>query len=322
MSTGTLIATITALVAVFLFAITKFSHQIERNAGPKFRSFIHHVTGTPITGALAGFVTSAVSQSSSVTSVLAVSLAEAGMLSFSGSLGVIIGANVGTTITSQLVAFKLTAIAPYFVILGLVLHYTPSSFRRYGKPIFYFGLLFFTLFLMQDKLATLAQTPFMVRFLTLSSAPILAALVGAFAALIFQSSTLVTTIAILLVGSGGIPFSQALPIILGANVGTTSTAIIASLPLSARAREVAVAHAIFNVVGSVVFMFILNPFSKLIYFIGGTPEQYVANAHLIFNATCAIVALLLFPLYERATRFISVWFEKVVAPLPRNHELS
>lgn len=317
----TIIATITALVCIFLFSITKFSNHIEKNAGQRFKELIRRFTGTPITGALAGFLTSAIAQSSSVASVLTVSLADAGILSFVGSLGVIIGANVGTTLTTQLVAFKLTAIAPYFVILGLIIHYTSTRYRHYGKPIFYFGLLFFSLFLMQEKLTVLAGAPFVIHTLTLFSTPIPAALLGALLAFILQSSTVVVGLAVVLVGGGVIPFAQALPIIIGANVGTVSTALIASLPLSLRAREVAIAHAIFNVVGSFVFMFILGPFGSLIQFLGGTPEQLVANAHLIFNVVCAAIALLLFPLFEKATRFVSFYFEKLVAPLPRNHEL-
>jgi hypothetical protein len=125
------IATVVALICLFLFAITKFSHQIERNAGNRFKAFIHRVTSTPVYGALAGFATAAIFQSSSATMVIAVSLVHAGIMPFTSSLGVLIGANVGTTLTTQLVAFKITAIAPYFLIAGLLLHYFGRGYKRF-----------------------------------------------------------------------------------------------------------------------------------------------------------------------------------------------
>jgi phosphate:Na+ symporter len=316
------VATIIALICLFLFAITKFSNQIEKNAGTHFRSFIRRLTATPLQGALAGFVTAAISQSSSATMVIAVSLVHAGIMSFSSSLGVLIGANVGTTLATQLVAFKITAIAPYFLIAGLLLHYFGRNYKHYGKPLFYFGLVFFTLFLMQSMLATVAYGESMVNFLTAIHGVWPAAFVGALAALVLQSSTLVTSLVVLLVGSGTLSFDIALPLIIGANMGTTSTALIAALPLKEEARQTAIGNIIFNILGSFFFLVIVKPFGMFIQNLGGSPAQEVANAHLFFNLSCAIIALIAIKPFEKITLATSRALEVVLSKLPRSHELS
>jgi phosphate:Na+ symporter len=315
-------ATITALICLFLFAITKFSHQIEKNAGAHFRSFIRVVTRTPVYGALAGFTTAAIFQSSSATMVIAVSLVHAGIMSFTSSLGVLIGANVGTTLTTQLVAFKITAIAPYFLIAGLLLHYFGRGYKHYGKPLFYFGLVFFTLFLIQNILATVAYDSSVVAFFAALDNVWIAAFFGALAALILQSSTIVTSLIVLLVGSGTLSFDIALPLVIGANMGTTSTALIAALPLKEEARQTAIGNILFNLIGSLAFLLIIKPFGVFVQMIGGSPEQQVANAHLFFNLTCAICALILVKPFELFTLKVSSLLEVVFAKFPRLHELS
>lgn len=315
-------ATTVALICLFLFAITKFSNQIEKNAGGHFRAFIRRVTSTPLYGALAGFVTAAVSQSSSATMVIAVSLVHAGIMPFTASLGVLIGANVGTTLTTQLVAFKITAIAPYFLIAGLLIHYFGRSYKRYGKPLFYFGLLFFTLYLMQGMLTGIVYGEKTIALLAALDNVWFAAFVGALAALILQSSTIVTSLIVLLVGSGTLSFEIALPLVIGANMGTTSTALIAALPLKEEARQTAIGNIIFNVAGSLFFLILIKPFGAFVQSIGGSPAQEIANAHLFFNLFCAIIALILIKPFERLTLIVSRWLEVVFAKLPRMHDLS
>lgn len=316
------IATVVALICLLLFAITKFSHQIERNAGNRFKAFIHRVTSTPVYGALAGFATAAIFQSSSATMVIAVSLVHAGIMPFTSSLGVLIGANVGTTLTTQLVAFKITAIAPYFLIAGLLLHYFGRGYKHYGKPLFYFGLVFFSLFLIQTILANFAYSEAMVTFFAALHNVWVAGFFGALAALVLQSSTVVTSIIVLLVGAGTLSFDTALPLVIGANMGTTSTALIAALPLKEEARQTAIGNILFNLIGSLFFLIAIKPFSTLVQLVGGSPEQQVANAHLFFNLCCAIVALILVRPFERLTLIVSSWLEIIFAKFPRSHELS
>ena len=137
-------AGLTAII-LFIFGLENFSAEIEKISGEKFRRFLARATNFPIVGMLIGALVTAVIQSSSATSVIAVGLVNAGVLSFRNSIGLIFGANIGTTITAQLVAFELTAIAPVFIILGFALSFVRSRFAIFGKSIFYFGFVFFSL---------------------------------------------------------------------------------------------------------------------------------------------------------------------------------
>ncbi len=293
------LSAVLASVFLFLFAITKFSSQMQMKAGDRFKEIIRSITSTPLRGAVAGTLTTSLIQSSTATTVLVVSLVNAGLLSFSQSLGVIFGANIGSTVTSQLIALNLSFIAPYIVIIGFALHYTRTKWSKWGKPIFYFGLIFFALAIVAQFVEPLQADPRIIAlFSYISSLPIALA-VGLLLTVFFQSSAITSGLSLVLVSQGLLSFDQAVGIMLGANIGTTSTALIASLAMDVMARRAAMAHFLFNLLGVLLIIPFLEPFNAAVAYFGGSLAQQVANMHVAFNVASAILFLLFIKPFEK-----------------------
>jgi len=294
-----IIIPVLTLVVIFLFGIQKFSKQIQQVAGDRFKRVLEKITKTPVRGIVVGAVFTSLIQSSTATVVILVGLVNAGLVSFSSSLGVILGANIGTTITSQLVALHLTNVAPYFVLLGFFITYFGHSYKRWGKPIFYFGLVFFSLSLISLYIEPARYNPDIIHMFSNITNIYVAIIVGAVFTAIIQSSSVTSGLVILFVGVGFLDFNQSLGIIFGANIGTTVTALLASIKMNTNARKVAMAHFLFNVFGVIIFLPFISPFSNFISSLGGSSQQIVANAHIFFNVVCVIIFLILIKPYER-----------------------
>lgn len=281
------------VVFLFLFSIRKFSNQVARVAGDKFKGAMETFTKTPWRGVLFGTVITAIIQSSTATTVLLVGLVDAGTITFVNSLGVIFGANIGTTITSQLIAFNILGIAPYILIIGFLLDRFDSRWKKYGKSIFYFGLVFFCLALIAELIRPLSNDPHILSLFSGISNVFIAIFVGVIVTIFFQSSTVVASIVILLVSQAVLNFDQAFGIILGSNIGTTSTALIASSLMGKQAKRTALAHFLFNLIGVIIFLPFFNLFVLVIKSIGGSITQEVANAHLLFNLVNTFIFVIL-----------------------------
>jgi phosphate:Na+ symporter len=227
-----------------------------------------------------------------------VGLVDAGFVSFYHSLGVIFGANIGTTITSQLIALNVTSIAPYIILLGFFITYFGRKYQRWGKPIFYFGLVFFSLSLISLYIDPVKTNPATASlFASTSSLPI-ALLIGLLFTSIVQSSTVTSGLAVVLAGGGLLGIDQAFGIILGANLGTTITVILASLPLGKEAKRVAVGHFLFNLLGLVIILPFFDQFVIFAQSFSSNVPQQVATAHIIFNLTFAFLFLILIKPYS------------------------
>ncbi len=280
-----------AAVALFLYGIDHLSAEIQRAAGERMRGLLSNLTSNRWVGALLGAITTALVQSSSATTVITVGLVNAGVISFSQSLGIIAGANIGTTITAQLVAFDLTETAPLFIIAGFVMSISQWKYRFLGKSVFYFGLLFMSFNLISQALDPLKSDAAFISFIAELENPILGLLFGIVITLLFQSSAVTTGITVLLGAQGIITLVQAIPVILGANIGTTSTAIMAAYRLDAFSKRAAVAHTIFNFLGVLIFLPIIGIFAAFVQSLGGGTAVMIANAHLLFNIATALVFL-------------------------------
>ena len=285
---------------LFLYGIEHFSREILRIAGQRFRSILGKVTANRFSGAFLGALVTATVQSSTATTVIVVGLVDAGIITFTQSLGVIIGANIGTTLTAQLVAFKLTSIAPFFIILGFLLSLFGRQYRFLGKPIFYFGLVFFSLDLLSHAIEPLKTDPDMIRLFSEFSNVFVAILAGLLFTVVVQSSSVTTGIVVLLVGSGLLSLGQGIPLVMGANIGTTLTSFIAAMRLGLHAKRAAFAHFLFNFGGLLLFIPFLYPFTDLIVSLGGGPAQQMANAHLAFNLIAASIFLILLKPFSSA----------------------
>lgn len=298
--TSTIIGLIGGL-GLFLYGMKLMGDGLENAAGDKLKSFIEKITSNPVKGIFVGALVTSIIQSSSATTVMVVGFVNAGLMSLYQAAGVIMGANIGTTITAQLVAFKLTAIAPVFVGIGtaVVLFSKTKKSKEIGHIILGFGILFMGLQLMEVALKPLASTPqFENMIVTLSHNPLLGILVGMVATGIVQSSSATTSILIAIAGSGTIPLEAAIPVLFGTNIGTCVTALLASIGAAKNARKAALIHLIFNVTGTILFFILLKPFIFAVQLISGGAEvkRQIANAHTLFNVTNTFILAWFIPL--------------------------
>jgi len=275
-----------SLVAVFLFGIEKFSRHIRKMADGRFKSALRKLTRNPLGGLALGAIFTALIQSSTATTVILAGLANAGIVSFQQSMGIILGANIG-------IALKVTNIAPYFILLGFLITYFGRERKSWGKPIFYFGLVFFSISLISLYIEPVRTNPEILNLFGKVSNLFIAILVGFLFTSIVQSSSVTSGLVVVLAGSGLLDLNQAFGIILGANLGTTVTVILASLMLNFEAQRVALAHFLFNLLGILILIPFLNEFLLPISNLGIGVAQKVAVAHISFNLIFALLFLLL-----------------------------
>lgn len=305
-------------IILFLYGIEQFSREVQIAAGEYLRNIIQRLTQTPVRGTAAGALVTAVVQSSTATTVITVGLVNAGILSFAASLGIIFGANLGTTLTSQLVALNLTAFAPIFILIGFVIGIIPGRYRIFGRPIFYFGLVFFSLALISSVMAPYRTDPQLIALVALMDTVFLQIAFGFLITNIFQSSSVTTGLVVVMSQNGLITPNVAIPILLGANLGTPTTALLVAARMNTSAKRAAVAHFLFNFLGVLMFLPVLGLFTNLIISLGGDAGQQVANAHLIFNLTCCIVFLILIGPFSRLVMRIVPGREDDVVFMPRH----
>ena len=298
-----LIMTLLGGLALFLYGMEKMSSGMKKAAGDKMRSILSALTNNRYMGLMVGAFVTMVIQSSSATTVMLVSFVQAGLMTFVQSLGVILGADIGTTVTAQLVAFKLTDYALLMIAIGfgLMMFGRNESQKNIGESVLGFGILFYGMKLMSDAMYPLrTYEPFITTLSHLEN-PILGLLVGAAFTALIQSSSAFTGIIIVLSQQGLLSLDAGIPLIMGANIGTCVTAGLASIGASREAKRVAMAHVMFKIVGVMLFSYWIPWFADIIRAISPTstetgmanlsavvPRQ-IANAHTIFNVGLAFV---------------------------------
>jgi phosphate:Na+ symporter len=298
------LAALTAVV-LFIFGLEHFSREIEQIAGERFRRSLARATRVPALGALIGAAVTAIIQSSSATSVIAISLVNAGVLSFKNSVGIIFGANVGTTVTAQLVAFKLTAFAPLLILVGFAMSLVPARISIFGKSVFYFGFVFFSLNLISAALQPIQQMPEVIEYLVQPQNVFLAIFIGFLFTAMVQSSSVTTGLAIILTQQGMLGLENAVPIIMGANIGTTSTALLAVLNMDLAAKKAAFSHFLFNIGGVLLFLPVFLLYGDRLNSVDAEPAVALATVHLVFNVgTCVVFLLLINPFIRLVERLI------------------
>ena len=293
-----LFAAISAIV-LFLYGLESFSREIQAVGGETLRKWLGRLTESRWRAVVPGAVATAIIQSSSAVTSLTAALVDAGTMTFRSSLGVLLGANIGTTSTAWLVSLKLTGIGPFFVVLGTVLSAIPTRFKVLGKAAFYFGFIFFSLDLVSYTLKPLAQSPLFAELLSRSSTPLMGVLAGMVVTAIVQSSSITTGLCILLVQQTILPATAAIPIVIGANIGTTATALVASIKMQKTARLVALANLCFNTFGVLLFLPLLGWFATKVVDFAGEPGTAVAWAQLIFNLVMTLAVLILLRIFQR-----------------------
>ena len=283
-------------LGLFLYSIKTMGDGLQQAAGDRLRYYIDKYTSNPFFGILVGIGMTALIQSSSGVTVITVGLVSAGLLTLRQAIGIVMGANIGTTVTSFIIGFKLGDYALPMLFLGAVcLFFTKNrTINNIGRIVFGVGGIFFALNLMSGAMEPLKDLQVFKDYMVeLSKNPILGVFVGTGLTLLIQASS--ATIGILqnLYASNLIDLQGALPVLFGDNIGTTITAIIASLGANIAAKRVAAAHVAFNVIGTVICIIFLVPFTGLIQwfesFLNLAPEMTIAFAHGTFNITNTII---------------------------------
>ncbi|VWC69292.1 hypothetical protein BLA18110_01866 [Burkholderia lata] len=289
-------------VILFLYGLQGFSRELQTVGGETLKAWLARVTANRWRGFLVGALATAVVQSSSAITALAVTLVGATVISFPASLGILLGANVGTTATAWLVSFKLTGIGPVFIVVGALISVLPTRANVIGKAVFYFGLIFFALDLISTELKPLQNRAQFREWLALAETPWMGVLAGLVFTALVQSSSVTTGLAILLVQQGVLPPQAAIPIVIGSNVGSTSTALVAGVGMSSVARATAISNFLFNAAGALCYLPFLRPFSRAAVNLTANPGIAVAWAHLIFNLSIALIFLLTLKWVEPSLR--------------------
>ncbi|ASU41055.1 hypothetical protein hmeg3_23955 [Herbaspirillum sp. meg3] len=285
-------------VVLFLYGLQGFSKELQMAGGDSLRKWLPRLTANRFTSFGIGVFATALLQSSSAVTSLTATLVDASVLSLRASLGILLGSNVGTTATAWLVSFKLTGIGPILIVAGTLISIVPWRIRLAGKAIFYFGLIFFALDLISTELKPLRDQAWFSAMLLKAETPLMGMLIGAFFTALVQSSSVTTGLAIVLVQQGFLSPIAAIAIVVGANVGSTSTALIASMAMNSAAKKTALANLMFNLVGAVLFYLAIQPVASLI---GSLTEAslVVAIVHLLFNLTIAVIFLPLIGVIEQ-----------------------
>jgi phosphate:Na+ symporter len=281
-------------LGLFIYGMKLMGEGLERAAGDRLRNLLELLTRNRILGVLVGAMVTAIIQSSSATTVMVVGLVNAGIMDLSQAIGVIMGANIGTTMTAQLIAFKLTnlALPAIGVGTGILLFGRNKTQRFIGQVILGFGLLFFGMQTMEIALKPLAKMPEFVSFMAnFSKTPVLGVLAGFLTTGLVQSSSATIGILQALASQGIVNISIALPILFGDNIGTCVTALLSSIGTNITARRAAVFHLTFNIIGTLVFMLILPLVQMVVAFTSTDPVRQIANAHTIFNISNTLIQL-------------------------------
>ena len=306
-------------LALFIFGMNMMSESLQKVAGDKMKKVLGVLTRNAVCGMLAGALVTAVLQSSSATTVLVIGFVSAGLMSLKQGISVIFGANIGTTMTAQLIAFKISDYIMPIVFIGFLIAFIAKKekIKFVGQTIFAFGLLFVGIEMMGDVMKPLATSPVFINMMEkVSHIPVLGVGVGMLMTLVVQSSS--ATIAVLQSfasqagpdGASVIGLVGAIPILLGDNIGTTITAILASIGQSKDAKRCAIAHSVFNITGSFIFIWIIKPFAKFVEMISPKGNELdvisrqIANAHMSFNIINTLIWLPLLPVMVKIVMFI------------------
>jgi len=284
-------------LALFLYGMEKMSEGMKKSAGDQMRSILAALTRNRVIGLVVGAFVTMVIQSSSATTVMLVSFVQAELMSFAQSLGVILGADIGTTITAQLIAFKLTDYALLMIAVGFGLRMfaRQDNVRHVGEVILGFGILFFGMKLMSDAMKPLRTYPGFIDLMKGLENPLLGLMVGTIFTALIQSSSAFTGVVIVLAQQSLITLEAGIPMIFGANIGTCITAGLASIGMSREAKRVALAHVFFKIAGVLLFIFWIPSFADIIRAMavqfGADIARQIANAHTLFNVSLGLVFL-------------------------------
>lgn len=283
-------------LGLFLYGMNLMGESLEKVAGSRMKKIIELLTKNIFMGVLLGAAVTAVIQSSSATTVMVVGFVNAGLMGLPQAVGVIMGANIGTTVTAQIVSFDLTGMAPLALGIGILLYLFGGNekYKQVGEVFIGFGLLFTGMESMKSAVSPLAEYKGFTDLLaTFGRYPILGLLLGFGITAIIQSSSAAMGMLVVLASQGLVPLASALPILYGQNIGTCVTSLISSIGANKNAKRAAMIHLIFNILGTILFLILLNSIvvKLVVAFDPGNVARQIANVHTIFNIVSTLILL-------------------------------
>ncbi len=286
-------------VILFLFAIESLSSQLQKVATEGFRKKISVFVKNRFSGALVGAVFTAFVQSSSAVTAIAISLVNLGVISFRSSLGIIFGSSIGTTITAQLALVSSTSIGAIILIIGFLLRFLGPKFKEISKSVFFLGFVLFALNIITTSIEPLKTNPAFVNLFSYLSNPLVSYTVSCLFTILVHSSSITSGLLVVLVAQGIIPVEIAIPMVLGANLGTGISTFLVSKDLNLFGKRAGYANVVFRVVGTLAFMLFVPSFISLLESLTSNPAQQVALGHLLFNLINSLVFLIFLTPFEK-----------------------
>lgn len=297
------ILSITGGLALFLFAVSSLSENIKDLVGEKSKNWVLKFTGNTVSAILTGAVITTILDSSSAVIIITIVLVNAKLLSFKQAMGIVMGANIGTTVSSQLIAMDIGKYSPVFLVIGLLLLLLSKSetINKTGKAILFFGILFFGLYTMERAVEPLKENPLFYSWMHQLENPLKGTLTGALVTLIIQSSSATVGMAIVLAKKGIMSVAAGIAVMMGAELGTVSDTLLATIKGSRQALKTGIFHLVFNLLSIIIGLILFFPFTKLVEYISNNapPERVLANAHMLFNILGVLVFVWFVPSFER-----------------------
>jgi phosphate:Na+ symporter len=294
---------ITAGLVLFLYAVFVLSKTLKEILGDKAKFWISKFTNTTFSSILVGIVATTLLDSSSAVIIIAIVFINSELLGFRQAMGIVLGANIGTTISSQIIAMDIGKFSPIFLLLGfiLIIISKTDNLSNIGKVVLYFGVLFFGLLTMENAVEPLKENIYFTELLKKADDPLTGSIMGAIITLIIQSSSATVGMAIILTKKGFLSIAGGIAIMLGAELGTCSDTLLATIKGSRAALKTGIFHLVFNFITILFGLIFFQPFLAFVMAISeyASVERTVANAHVLFNVLGVLIFVWTIPIFEK-----------------------
>jgi phosphate:Na+ symporter len=303
-----IIHSVLAGLVLFLYGIFNLSDQLKVLWGEKAKSVMENYTKNRLTGILLGIITTALLDSSLAVIIIAIIMVNSGILTFRQTIGIVLGANIGTTIGSQIIALNFSKYSPLILLPGLILMMASNKIKikKTGEAFFLFGILFYGLHVIENAVEPLKNDTFILEWLKKTEYPLQGGILGALITFIIQSSSATVGMCIVMVKKGLLSIKSGIAIMMGAELGTCSDTLIATINGTRQALKTGIFHTFFNLVSILLGLVFFEPFAHIVSELskGLSPENHMANAHVIFNIMGVLLFFFLIPLIEKILNII------------------
>jgi len=303
-----IILLIIAGLVLFLFAVNNLSETLKLTLGDNAKNWIIKFTSNTFSSLIVGTIATILLDSSSAVIIITIVFVNSNILTFKQAMGIVLGANIGTTISSQIIAMDIGKYSPVLLLIGFIMLILSKSDKigNVGKVVLYFGVLFFGLFTMENAVEPLRDETFFMEWMKKTENPLIGSLIGAVVTLIIQSSSATVGMAIVLAKKGFLTVAGGTAIMLGAELGTCSDTLIATIKGSRAAIKTGLFHLTFNLISIIIGLILFYPFLNVVNTISynASPEKTIANAHMLFNIFGVLIFVWTVPMFEKLLNYL------------------